>query len=885
MGGCVSLKGRVHTTANGLPEYRGVMKTDGGDMVPQPDDGRPALCDDPNAVRPLTPSSDDPDLPNLTILHFNDSHNLVPPKLTDPIGGAARFATVVKEYRAKKDCLVLFSGDVFNPSRLSTVTKGKHVGPVLKALRPHCGVYGNHDFDFGVEELVKLAAACELPWVMTNVVDTSGAKPVPVANSQRHYLFTHRGINVGIIGIVEKEWLDTIRDLPPWVQYNDKVACAKEEIRILKAQGAHVIIALTHMREYNDRAFLENVPEVDLLLGGHDHYYLVADVNGTKLIKSSADFVNTTFVELWVPTATNGIEPGRIRVETTRIPIMSSIEEDPEIKSILESHDKDLAVKLNKDLCRLTRELDVMCETVRTQESAAGNWIADIMREEMSCDLAIVNSGVMRANLVYLPGVLKLKDILDILPMEDIVVSLLVSGSCLRDALECGLSKFPALEGRFPQISGMRVLFDPSARPLERVRDVLVNGKALLPTKLYKVATTSYLSSGGDGYIPFREDPKYIVEIENGRILPTMVRQFLTDLPGKHRNQERQQSLASVKEDTRLGQFERQHSVSEIKRAFLPNVNPRVEGRIIVSTEFMSFKAMGGKVSSPSLQSIHSESSMHLLVPRSPNNRRTSMAHPIHIKRTMGNLTDVEYAHEAQEAETMQWDAPNPDGASYCRPSSGVEYLQPHNELPRSISSHTTASHPVHAKALHGPGKAADAAHRASADCFRFPAHGPEMQRVNSSSSCTTIRSDHLRPLSVQPNIYDVAAKGDLDGLQAIMRNTKVLLNRKGVPNLLGLDQLKANGLGSFAKEVGTPLHFAIAFGHIKAVDYLLDQGADTRECTQMGGNARELAYAHLVMAHNKGNAALVKSMEAILGVLKHHEENMTEEQRFMAYR
>lgn len=41
---------------------------------------------------------------------------------------------------------------------------------------------------------------------------------MPVANSQRHYLFTHRGINVGIIGIVEKEWLDTIRDLPPWVQ-------------------------------------------------------------------------------------------------------------------------------------------------------------------------------------------------------------------------------------------------------------------------------------------------------------------------------------------------------------------------------------------------------------------------------------------------------------------------------------------------------------------------------------------------------------------------------------------------------------------------------------------------------------------------------------------
>ncbi len=56
--------------------------------------------------------------------------------------------------------------------------QGKHIGPVIKALRPDCGVYGNHDFDFGVEELVKLAAQCELPWVMTNVVDASKGVPL-----------------------------------------------------------------------------------------------------------------------------------------------------------------------------------------------------------------------------------------------------------------------------------------------------------------------------------------------------------------------------------------------------------------------------------------------------------------------------------------------------------------------------------------------------------------------------------------------------------------------------------------------------------------------------------------------------------------------------------
>lgn len=263
-----------------------------------------------------------------------------------------------------------------------------------------------------------------------------------------------------------------------------------------------------------------------------------------------------------------------------------------------------------------------MCETVRTQEAPAGNWIADIMREEMACDCAIVNSGVMRANLVYLPGVLKLKDILDILPMEDIVVSMLVPGIpqpawldphhgfskptgcnspsgvakrsesffsqsflfsdrinpfisvvyfwhprsrtdgtiwssvgqlwtagrllsspplrvflrcpfpahllfgcplsphlsgwltsnwtpipcrppgfCLKEALECGVSKFPALEGRFPQVSGLKLLLDPTAKPMERIKDIMVGGKLLMPQKLYKLATTSYLSTGGDGCV------------------------------------------------------------------------------------------------------------------------------------------------------------------------------------------------------------------------------------------------------------------------------------------------------------------------------------------------------------------------------------------------
>ena len=91
-------------------------------------------------------------------------------------------------------------------------------------------------------------------------------------------------------------------------------------------------------------------------------------------------------------------------------------------------YSQELASKIEKDVCHLSTSLDVTAEVVRTQECAAGNLVADIMLKEMSCDCAIVNAGVLRANLVYLPGTLKIKDILDILPMEDIVVSVLIKG-------------------------------------------------------------------------------------------------------------------------------------------------------------------------------------------------------------------------------------------------------------------------------------------------------------------------------------------------------------------------------------------------------------------------------------------------------------------------
>ncbi|GFR03319.1 metallophos domain-containing protein [Trichonephila clavata] len=81
---------------------------------------------------------------SVTILHFNDCYN-VESQSSEPVGGASRFCTALKSFN-DLDPLILFSGDIFAPSIMSTFTKGEQMIPVLNSFGVHCSVFGNHDF-------------------------------------------------------------------------------------------------------------------------------------------------------------------------------------------------------------------------------------------------------------------------------------------------------------------------------------------------------------------------------------------------------------------------------------------------------------------------------------------------------------------------------------------------------------------------------------------------------------------------------------------------------------------------------------------------------------------------------------------------------------------
>lgn len=176
----------------------------------------------------------------LTLLHFNDVYN-IQERQTNPVGGASRFATVVKQH---ENALVLFSGDAFNPSVFSTAFKGRHMVPVLNELGIKVACYGNHDFDFGIEDLILLTKETSFPWLITNVKSKSTLEPIAAGEISK--VIHLSGKKIAFIGLVEHEWLETLAAVDESeLVYEDYVECARRITNELLSAGADLVIALT----------------------------------------------------------------------------------------------------------------------------------------------------------------------------------------------------------------------------------------------------------------------------------------------------------------------------------------------------------------------------------------------------------------------------------------------------------------------------------------------------------------------------------------------------------------------------------------------------------------------------------------------------------------
>ncbi|KAI5288186.1 hypothetical protein KEM54_005414 [Ascosphaera aggregata] len=485
--------------------------------------------------------------PDARFLHYNDVYHVefvIPSSINlallrgsrsaEPVGGVARFQTLVDHYRSDPEyesqpgLLTFFSGDVFNPSIESSVTKGRHMVAFINLIGTDVACLGNHDIDFGIAQFNHLRKQCKFPWLLANVIDHDLGEDVPMAGLDKTCMLTaSNGIKIGVIGLIEREWLDTVNVLPPNIEFFDVVETAEKLAPQLREQGADMIVALTHQREPNDnRLAKETTPGlIDIILGGHDHFYSHEIFNKTHVLRSGTDFCQLSYIEAWRKDE-SGWDFTIIRRDIVR-----STPEQETAKALVKELGDSMRAKLEKPIGYTAVPLDARFSTVRQVESNYGNFVADVMRDYYNGDCCMIASGTIRGDQIYAPGILRVKDILNCYPFEDGTIVLKVTGKAIRDALENGVSNLPALEGRFPQVSNIKFSFDLRLPPGQRIVSAKIGNEDINDEGVYKLVTRGYMGRGKDGFDSLLVkseggEAEEIVSEEEGLLISTILRQY-----------------------------------------------------------------------------------------------------------------------------------------------------------------------------------------------------------------------------------------------------------------------------------------------------------------------------------------------------------------------
>ena len=451
----------------------------------------------------------------VTLLQVNDVYQILPVD-RGTRGGLARVAALRKKIQAESaHTLLVLAGDTISPSVASNIFKGRQMIAAWNAVGLDFAVVGNHEFDFGDAVLLERIRESHFTWLASNVVDRRTRKPF--GGLKPYVIREIGGVKVGFVGLVTP---DTAHSSKPGaeVEFLDPAKTAARLVPEMRAQGAAVIVAVTHLTMVEDKRVAQAAP-IDLIIGGHEHSVLQSLSGRTPIFKMGSDARNLGRIELNI-SARGKLES----IDWEVIPVTDALPEDPETAAVAAEYEKKLSSELDLPVGRTRVALDARQQTNRSRETNLGNFIAEAYRTTTGADVALLNGGSIRSNTTYGPGPLTKRDILSILPFENAIVTLEVTGAILRAALEHGVGTIgqETEPGFFPQVSGLRFAYDARRPAGSRVTTVSVNGHPLDDRKTYRLATSAFLLGGGDGYTMFLH-ARVLIKPEEGPVEPAVV--------------------------------------------------------------------------------------------------------------------------------------------------------------------------------------------------------------------------------------------------------------------------------------------------------------------------------------------------------------------------
>lgn len=445
---------------------------------------------------PLYPP-DTPDSVEIHILHTNDLHGQVHPRKGKG-GFNALFAYVGGVRAEQPNVLLVDSGDVWAGTPEGNLTRGKLPADLMNALKYDAMALGNHEFDNGIEDLASFSKAVNFPILAANVLPKPGDLGDKASNAVTPLMLVEvGGVKVGLVGLIAPKTPEmTHSEAGAAFDFGDPLVGLQDAVGTLKADGARFVIVLSHLGVEDEKVLAAKAPpEVVAILGGHSHTPLDPpyrdDDTGVIVMQSGSKTAGIDHLVL-------EITDEGVRVKDGKLVTLGGKDwpQSPEVEEILGRYSPTIEELMGREVGSCDKPLRRVRGKIRS--STLGNWITDIMRASTGADIALHNKTGIRADLEA--GKVSVRALYEVAPFDNTIVVVELTGEQLIGLIDnAGASGRTFLEG-----SNLKVRYDTKAEAGKRLKEaIIVGGKPVDPKRTYKVATNSFLASGGDGHVIF----------------------------------------------------------------------------------------------------------------------------------------------------------------------------------------------------------------------------------------------------------------------------------------------------------------------------------------------------------------------------------------------
>ena len=446
------------------------------------------------------------------VLHTNDVHGQVltrkatwidkqnPPQ----VGGLPRAAGYVNQVRdetkkAGEELLVLDAGDWYQGTPEGIVANGLEFVTAFAKLGFDAMCVGNHEFDRGVPNVLRLLTTAGVPAICANLRPKGAAERVDWVPPYR--VVEKGGVRIALVGLLTQ--------VTPEITHKDALELdfgepRAELARVAKELDGKVdwILPVTHLGVDKDKELARAFPELPLIDGGHSHTLLKDGVRegDTTIVQTGTKLSCVGRVELVAHVPASDAKDRRVTFSDVHARVVDLLEEP---QDAFRNHDVETRCAALAEHTKATMEEVVGALSIGVTRSKdplvsgpAGNLLADVMRERAQADVGLMNRGGVRADIDA--GPVTRREVFEIMPFDNALVTVQMTGAQLEELVR------RSVEGTAHsgiEVSGLVVRVKIDAEKKRSLAGLLVGAAPLDPKHVYKVAMNSFMADGGDAYL------------------------------------------------------------------------------------------------------------------------------------------------------------------------------------------------------------------------------------------------------------------------------------------------------------------------------------------------------------------------------------------------